>query len=309
MVRDAPPSRLTFTATGSVAGDSATTPAGGFSAVLAPSLFAGTIIDSGATRMRFADGKLYVDSLRLQQPGLLTRGSGSLGWKRPEQGRLVLDFDADSLSVLDSLVTWMAGPRAMASTSEDKLKGSAKVRLTVAGALDSMSLGGDAQVADLHWRGWHMPKGEGRIAYQPGPVPRFAIDANIDSLGYGRLGFGAAAASARGTRDSLTWFARSRVGDLGAFLAGGRYARPGGAGGVQRAAIDSLAVLLPSGVWFLEKPTALAFADSVLHVDSTALRNVGGAGRLVIGGDLPKRGPINAHVALDSFPLTGIYAH
>ena len=318
LLRNGPPSRLTFSATGTVAGDSTTTPTGAFSVAVAPSLFSGTIIDSGATQMHFADGKLYVDSLRLQQPGLLTHGSGSLGWRRPDRGTLVFGFAADSLSVLDSLLTWIAGPQATAagegSTPEEKLKGSAQVRVTLDGALDSMSFGGDARVADLQWRGWHVPKGEGSIAYRPGPVPSFDVEARFDSLGYGRLGFGAAAASARGTRDSLTWFARSRVGDLGAFLAGGRYTRQnGGAGGganagVQHAAIDSLAVLLPSGVWFLERPTALAFGDSVLHVDSASLRNAAGAGRLTLSGDLPGHGPINAHVSLDSFPLTGIYA-
>jgi translocation and assembly module TamB len=307
----APPSRLTFTATGSVEADSGTKPIGQLSVMLAPSFFAGTIIDSGATKIRFADGRLYVDSLRLQQPGLFTSGRGSLGWQRPDNGTLTFDFDADSLSVLDSLATWFAGPNVAIASSEAKLKGSARVRLTLDGALDSMSIGGDARVLELQWRGWRMPKGEGTIAYQPGPVPRFDIDANIDSLGYGRFGFGAAAAHARGTRDSLTWFARSRVGDLGAFLAGGSYTRLSGTGrkgGTQHAVVDSLAVLLPSGVWFLERPMALAFGDSVLHVDSAALKNSAGAGRLAVSGDLPNRGPINARVSLDGFPLTGIYA-
>ncbi|HEV8380914.1 MAG TPA: translocation/assembly module TamB domain-containing protein [Gemmatimonadales bacterium] len=302
----APPSRLTFIAAGTVAGDSVTTPTGAFSVTVAPSFFAGTIIDTGATRVRFADGRLYVDSLRLQQPGLLTTGSGSLGWQRPERGTLAFNFDADSLSVLDSLVTWLAGPNVVPS-SEDKLKGSAQVRLTLDGALDSLSIGGDARVLDLQWRGWRLPRGEGTATYEPGPVPRFELDARIDSLGYGRLGFGAAAAHARGTRDSLTWFARSRVGDLGAFLAGGRYARPGG-GQIQQAVVDSLAVLVPSGVWFLQRPTALSFGDSVLHVDSASLHAAEGTGRLTVSGDLPSRGPINARISLDSFPLTGVYA-
>ncbi len=302
-----PPSRLTFTATGSVAADSVTKPTGDLSILLAPSLFAGTIIDSGATKVRFAEGKLFVDSLRLQQPGLLTSGRGSLGWRRPDLGTLTLDFDADTLGVLDSLVTWLAGPNAASAFSEDKLKGSAQVRATLDGALDSLSVGADAHVLDLRWRGWRLPKGEGTIAYQPGPVPRFDAAANMDSLGYGRLGFGAASAHARGTRDSLTWFARSRVGDLGAFLAGGRYARPAG-GTTQHAIVDSLAVLLPSGVWFLERPTALTFGDSVLHVDSASLKNAAGAGRLTVSGDLPDRGPIDARVSLDGFPLAGIYA-
>src|SRR3989449_46205 len=254
----APPSRLTFTATGSVAADSVTKPTGELSVLLAPSLFAGTIIDSGGTKVRFAEGRLIVDSLRLQQPGLLTSGGGSLGWQRPDHGPLSLAFDADSLSVLDSLMTWFAGASSASASTEDKLKGSAQVRMTLDGALDSLSIGGDAHVLGLRWRGWRLPKGEGTIAYQPGPVPQFDVVANIDSLGYGRFGFGAAAARARGTRDSLTWFARSRVGDLGAFLAGGRYARPDGPG-TQYAVVDSLAVLVPSGVWFLERPTAVAF--------------------------------------------------
>ncbi len=307
-LRAGPPSRLSFTAAGSVEGDSVSPPVGTLSATLAPSLFAGSIIDSGAMAMHFADGRMYVDSLRLQQPGLLTRGSGALGWRRPERGSLELSFDADSLSVLDSLVTWLAGTTLTAPTPEEKLTGSANVLLRLQGALDSMSLGADAQFADLRWRGWRLPKGTGSVAFEPGPVPSFDVQANLDSIGYGRLGFGAAAAHARGTRDSLTWFARSRVGDLGAFLAGGRYARPGGAGGTQHVVVDSLAVLVPSGVWFLERPTALAFGDSVLHLDLTAINRANGAGRLTIGGDLPPRGPVNARVALDSFPIAAIYA-
>ncbi len=303
----APPSRLTFTVTGSVAADSTTKPTGELSVLLAPSLFAGTIIDSGATKVRFAGGKLVVDSLRLQQPGLLTSGRGSLGWRRPDRGTLTFGFEADSLGVLDSLVTWLAGPNVASAFGEDKLKGSAQVRMSLDGALDSLSVGGDAHVLDLRWRGWRVPKGEGTIAYQPGPLPRFDVEANADSIGYGRFGFGLASVHARGTRDSLAWFARSRVGDLGAFLAGGRYAQPGGSG-TRHAVLDSLAVLLPSGVWFLERPTALAFGDSVLHLDSAALRSAGGAGRLSVSGDLPARGPINARVSLDSFPLTGVYA-
>ena len=310
LARGGPPSRLTFTATGSVAGDSTTPPSGALTATLSPSLFAGTIIDSGKAAIHFDEGRLHVDSLRVTQPGLLTRGNGSLGWRRPDRGTLTLAFDADSLSVLDSLVTWIAGPTLTGegTTPDDALKGSARVRLTLDGALDGLSVGADAQLADLRWRGLRLLRGQGKAAYEPGPTPTFDVQADFDSVAYGRLGFGAAAARVKGSRDSLTWFARSRVGDLGAFLAGGRYARPDGAGGVQQAVVDSLALLLPGGVWFLEKPVALAFGDSVLHVDSARIRNAGGSGRLTVSGDLPQHGLINAHVSLDSFPLTGVYA-
>ena len=305
----APPSRLSFTVSGSVVGDSVTPPVGDLTATLAPSFFAGSVVDSGGAKLRFADGRLYVESLRLQQPGLLTRGSGSLGWRRPTRGSLALDFDADSLRVLDSLATWLAGPGIAGPTPGEALRGSAQVVLTLDGALDSLGVEGRATATDLRWRGWRVPAGKGRATYQPGVVPVFDVEATMDSVGYGHLGFGAAQARARGTRDSLTWFARSRVGDLGAFLAGGRYAR---ADDVQRIGVDSLAVLLPGSVWFLERPVQVRIGDSTLALDTLSLKSAAssaqGGGRLVISGEVARHGRADARVYLETFPLAGVYA-
>ena len=311
MAKRGPPSRLTFTANGSLGADSTTPPEGSVALTLGPSLFAGTIIDSGRAAVHFEEGRLHVDSLRITQPGLLTRVEGALGWKRPDRGTLTVDFDADSLSVLDSLVTWLAGPKVTGATPEDALRGSAHVRVTLDGALDGFSIGGDARLADLRWRDLRVTRGRTQATYEPrrgSSGPTFDVRADFDSITYAQYGFGSASARVTGSRDSLSWFARSRVGDLGAFLAGGRYSRPDGPTGVQHVGVDSLAMLLPSGVWFLEHPTALAFSDSVLHVDSASLKNSAGTGRVVVAGDLPAHGLINAHVTLDSFPLTGIYA-
>ena len=304
-----PPSRLTFTLTGSVVGDSATAPSGELTVALAPSFFAGSVVDSGAAKLNLADGRLYVESLLLQQPGLVTRGSGSLGWRRPTRGSLSLDFDADSLSVLDSLVTWLAGPALAGPTPDEALTGSARVLLTLDGALDSLGIEARVNATDLKWRQWTVSAGRGRAVYEPGMTPRFDVEATLDSLGYGRLGFGAAAARARGTRDSLTWFARSRVGDLGAFLAGGRYARTGEGNDVERrVAADSLAVLLPGSVWFLEHPAELTFGDSALVLDTLSLKSAAGPGRLVMSGEVARRGRADARVYLEAFPLAGVYA-
>ncbi len=305
LANQGPPSRLSFTVSGSAVGDSATPPVGDLTATLGPSFFAGSVVDSGAAKLRLADGRLYVESLRLQQPGLLTRGSGSLGWRRPTRGSLTLDFDADSLSVLDSLATWVAGPGLAGPTPGEALRGSALVQLTLDGALDSVGVEGRASATDLKWRGWRVPAGRGRATYQPGVTPVFEVEASLDSLGYGRLGFGAAQARARGTRDSLTWFARSRVGDLGAFLAGGRYARGSAA---QNVGVDSLAVLLPGSVWFLERPVQVIIGDSVLALDTLSLKSGAGAGRLVVSGEVARHGRADARVYLETFPLAGLYA-
>src|SRR5260370_39948648 len=107
--------------------------------------------------------------MRLQQPGLLTQGRGSIGWNRPNRGTLVFDFEADSLSVLDSLATWLAGRTLTGGPTPEALRGSAKGRLTPEGALDSITVGAQAPVAGLRWRGWHMAEGGGPVPFPAGP--------------------------------------------------------------------------------------------------------------------------------------------
>ena len=314
----APPSRLDLTLRGALMGDSGVAPSGAVTALLGPSLFAGAGLDSGALRLRLADRRVYVDSLRLAQPGLVTTGSGSLGWTRGASGQLALDFDADSLSAIDSLVTWLVQRDNAARADPDPdadprpirpLVGSARVVATLGGSLDSLGVDVRASVDRVAWHGWLVPAGRVRLQWQPGPTPTFALEATLDSLAYGTLGFSGAAAAGRGTLDSLTWFARSRMGAGGAFLAGGRFARrPGPAGTVRAVGLDSLAVQLPGDVWVLERPTELTVTDSAARVSRLALQSVYGSGKLTLQGDLPTRGRADAHLQLEAFPLAGMYA-
>src|SRR5439155_853023 len=76
---------------------------GSFSALPLRGAVAGRVQLSGPLAARH----LYVDSLRLAQPGLITTGSGALGWGHGDRGTLALDFNADSLNSLDSLLSWV----------------------------------------------------------------------------------------------------------------------------------------------------------------------------------------------------------
>ena len=316
----APSSRLNVTLAGTVEGDSAVPPAGAVGVMLAQSDLAGSDVDSGGARVRFADRRIYVDSLRVAQPGLITTGSGSLGWTRDARGQLALDLDADSLNAADSLVSWIAG-RAAPLTADDPvdenaqaLSGSARVLLTLEGSLDSLGLDARASVDRLAWRDWRVPSGRARLAFSPGPRPTIAVDATVDSLAHGALGFSGASASARGTLDALTWFARSRVGEGAAVLAGGRFVKRAGVGGapegvdVRVIAVDSLAIQLPGDVWVLRQPSELTVTDSAATVSRLGLESVYGSGKLSLQGDLPTRGRANAHLQLEAFPLVGLYA-
>lgn len=109
-IRGAPSSRLNASLQGLLEADSGAAPVGALAASLAPSALAGAPFDSGRADARFVGGRVYVDSLRISQPGLVTTAAGALGWRRPESGVLSVDLDADSLNALDSLLAWLAGP-------------------------------------------------------------------------------------------------------------------------------------------------------------------------------------------------------
>jgi hypothetical protein len=313
----APPSRLSFTVRGSVVGDSAVPPLGAVQGTLGPSQLAGAALDSGAVGVRFADQRVYVDSLRVAQAGLVTTGSGSLGWARGTRGQLALEFDADSLNALDPLISWLASATRAApgdpggeSAGSAPLAGSARLLLRLEGSLDSLGFDARASVERLAWRAWRVPAGRGRLAWHSGPDPTFALEASLDSIAHGMFGFSGAFATARGTRDSLTWLARSRIGEGGAFLAGGRFARRAASTGSPGLAVgvDSLAVQLPGDVWVLERPTELTVSDSVATVTGLVLKSAYGSGKLVLEGALPTRGRADAHLQLEGFPLVGLYA-
>src|SRR5260370_17840063 len=98
--RAAPASRLSFTIHAEFAGDSAVPPLGTVQAILEPSQFAGAGLDSGTVRVRFADRRMYVDSLPAAPSALPTTGAGSFGRTRATPRPLAPDLDALPLNSL-----------------------------------------------------------------------------------------------------------------------------------------------------------------------------------------------------------------
>lgn len=314
---NAPETRLNLRVEATGGGDSAVAPTGVVTAALGPSEFAGAALDSGHARVRFADQRLYVDSLRVAGPGLITSGSGSLGWTPGTHGQLAIDFAADSLNSLDPVLSWILGSGAAAGADPPgdpgdrrALAGSAHLVVTLGGSLDSLGLDARASADWLEWRGWTFAASRARVVWHPGVASTVEFDATLDSVAHGVLGFAHASVAARGTRDSVTWFARSHVGDQAAVLAGGRAARRAGPGGAKVVAVgvDSLALQVPGDVWVLEHPIDLTVTDSAAALSPLTLRSVYASGRLVLEGDFPTRGHANAHLQLEGFPLAGVYA-
>lgn len=305
---DAPPSRLTFTASGDVRADSGAAPSGTLQGTLSPSWLAGSAIDSGAVAVRFSDGLLHFDSLTLQQPGLGARGRGSMGWSAPQSGRLAITLNADSLDALDPLMSWVVGAERTEGDSLPSLEGAADVRAELIGSLDSLRVDARADLRAVRWREWAVPAATSRVRWEAGSG-RLDIEVSGDSVAFGRLGFGGVAGRVTGRGDSLSWFARSRVGDWLAVLASGSLNR---ARAVTAMHIDSAAVLLPGEVWLLREPADVRVTgSSIVLADSglSWLQGSGdGTGSVRISGQLSSDSAGAARVSVRGFPLAAVAA-
>src|SRR5207247_1027973 len=116
----------------------------------------------------------------------ITTGAGALGWRRPAGGVLSLDFDADSLNSLDSLVAWVVGRDTATVGRGRSLKGSARVLLTLEGAFDSVAVEARANAARLAWRGVVVggtDPGHGQRRGEPGRRRRAAQRAGLGTPG------------------------------------------------------------------------------------------------------------------------------
>ena len=303
-IAGAPPSSISASVTTTFVRDSGRGPEGSLAARIGPSVVAGAPLDSGAIGMRFADQRMYVDSLDLYQPGLATTGVGDLGWARPARGSLVVDVRGDSLNSLDSLVTWATGTALAADGTRQPLEGSARISATLSGALDSLAVTVRASIEALRGRGVRIADALARFDLVPGPTVGFTAEATADSVAVAAERFSAIRTTARGTLDSLTWYLRSALGDLATVEAGGRLAR---ADTMTTVGVDSLAVRVPDGRWLLDAPVTVAVGDSVLRLGRLGLTRAGG-GKVTAQGDIPARGPVQANIQVEGVPLTGIYA-
>ena len=297
----APHTRLTLTASGDVRADSGAALEGAMAFKLAPSEIAGSLIDSGAAAVRFSEGLLRLDSLRIDQLGLRATGSGAIGWNAPRAGELKVTIVADSLATLDSLANWITKTTRTTSDSLTGLLGSARIEGTMSGTIDSLVIAAHGEVRALQWRDVSVPSGSATLEWQGG-VRYLKFAAEVDSITFDRRGFGGVMAAVEGRTDSLSWFGRARVGDELAMLAGGSLVRHSPT--VTR--VDSAAFLLPGEVWLLQQPGeiratdgGISFADSGL----TFRRGDGDSGLVRLSGVVPQDSTGSARLTVRAFPL------
>lgn len=298
----APDTRLTGSAHGTAAIDTLTPPKVALRFRLDRSIVGGIGIDSARGVVRTADSTMFVDTLRAWAPGIAVRGSGGLALNVSGVDSLRLETHVDSLAAVMPLVA-RAVPSA-AVTPNDTVLGAVVAQVTVRGSVHRFAVRATADARAVRWNDVHAPRAHADAEWASDSAGHIALGVSADTMGVGALGFGAVSAGVDGRRDSLAWHARARMGEDGSFLAGGRYARDSAV--VVR--FDSLAVLLATNVWFLDKGATVTVDDSAITLAHLVLATPSGASRLALDGTIPRVGPGHLTGQIEGLGLADLWA-
>ena len=298
-----PPTSLTGRISGSARLDSAAAPRARVELRLGSSHVGGTVIDSAFARVAVRDGMFHADSATLWGPALVAVGRGDFGVRAPQQGTLNVALRSDSLAALEPVARWFRARDAEAGP-DSVTSGGIAAQLSLSGSLDSMSLAGRASVGDVRWGDLYLRRATGTGSWASGDGP-VTLDLEADSAVWNGRSFSGLEALVRGAVDSASWFARSRMGLEGSWLAGGRWrSEPG------RAVItlDSMGLLLPSDAWFVERGAEIAIGDSVIELSRVAFTGARGRSSVSFGGRLPGTAPGSLRVGIEGLSLADVAA-
>jgi translocation and assembly module TamB len=290
--------------------DSAAAPKARGALALDASVVAGMAVDSLRTRFALADSVLSIDTLSLFAPQLWAWAGGGLALGAGREETLRIAARLDSVGVLEPLAQWLwpdqFRPRPDPGPVPERApSGTAEVGVTIAGTAARFTLRAQVRTPAARWGRLRLRRAEATARWQSIERGVVELDGAVDSLAWEGFRGSGVEARVRGRRDSVGWFARSRWGEDAAWLAGGRLR---GDSLRSEVVVDSLAVLLPSEVWFLDRHTRLVVWDSVIALDSTALASASGGAKLGLKGSVPRAGVGALAVSLERIPFADVWA-
>ncbi|HEY2379432.1 MAG TPA: translocation/assembly module TamB domain-containing protein [Gemmatimonadaceae bacterium] len=259
-------------------------------------------------RLRFADRRIFVDTLRLETTAATVLAHGALGLPHGISDSLRYQLIVDSLGGLRRyLVSRTPEDTALA----DSLGGQVTVNGTAYGRVDSLDVAG-AVIGN----GLLVGKNRGRIV-----GGRFAIrnilndpvgnaSLRFDTLTIAGVVLDSLGADLRLAGRSQATFAIGVRSDNGprANMVGTAIATGGAIGGRQastRFAIDSLGLTIGDSKWRLAGGSHVTRDTLGLAIDSLVLVN-GAGGRIAVRGSAPQSAPVSLDVAADSVGLVDL---
>jgi translocation and assembly module TamB len=286
--------------------DTTAAPTGTLGVTLDGSRFAGVEITRAGLTVALTPQRVGIDTLYLQQPGFDLAASGALGFKDQAPGQVSFALRADTLELMQPLVSWASGLAGGDSGAPRlELAGAGRAQGRVTGTLDVWEVQGNVG-ADSAALG-SLAVRNGRVSGALRRTARglaYALRAGADTLQLGDLRYAGVEATATGPFDSLDVH-------VGAGFAFGSSLRLGFALTADSAGwtahLGEGTLILPGRVWTLVGRPRLVVTHHAVAVDTLELRAEGG-GRVLAAGRVPDAGSGDLVLSADSVPLADLYA-
>ncbi|MEI6813013.1 MAG: translocation/assembly module TamB domain-containing protein [bacterium] len=270
-----------------------------------------SVVDSvrvynGLAQLRFGDGKVRIDSLRLEtMAGLLTKTgqADALGLTAAARDSITFAFEVDSLGGFRRYLARgaAAGGSAEAIALADSLEGTARVEGALVGSLDRLDLqlradGRDLRVGATTARHVVASAALRDVLKQPlGP-----LTIRLDTLRASELSFVRVSANVALLPD------RRASGTIAGEMPHGARARASLSGtrngDTTDVRLDSLSVVTAADAWSLDRGAAARLVGTSLSFDTLALTGATG-GHFLARGAVPDQGPLAVSLRADRIPL------
>jgi len=282
---------------------------GSASMLLERSQFDGIRIFPSRARVRFADGRMFVDTLRIESVAAAITAEGALGLTPRVSDSLKYAVTIDSVGGLRQYVsrftsTWAQPPAGDLGPPEDSLSGSVFMEGVLRGSLRTLDVAGRVTGSKVFVRREAGRTVTGQFALSDLLGARAGTASiRIDTLDIGGAVFDTLGlsmrldASGRGTfsasalaRNGVTWAAR---GDLARADSG------------TQVVVRGVNVVTDSSEWSLRGVSNIASRGSSVSVDSLVLTN-GAGGRIALSASIPDSGKAKILFRADSVGLRDI---
>jgi translocation and assembly module TamB len=290
-----------------LAGETASSLTGSAELALEPTTLDSIHVFPSDARLRFAEGQVLIDSLRLHTRAATLVASGGIGLPKGRPDSLRFTLTVDSLGGLRPIIshpdTTLLGARG---TPPDSLAGNIVLHGVASGTLDALSLNGRLTASDLTFNAEHGGSLTGTFDLRNAlTTPAGTVAIHGDSLTLGGIKLDTLGgvwqfedpAHARFAVDVL-----SRNGPTAAVI--GRWTRADSSG-VQTVNVDSLGLTVAQSTWHLAQPTRITFDSVSTRLDSLVLRR-GDSASVTLLANVPNVGPAIAQLRAVGIPLRDV---
>ena len=264
----------------------------------------GFLTDSVTGHLTISDGVLTVDSLSIWIPGGAVSVSGTLGLQRSERGEIRVVAAVDPLRSGLEFFTWLLGSPEV-DGKESIRNGSFDAEFVVSGNLFDYAVEGSARSEAFGWGPLFFGGAELTGKWVSAANRVSTISARLDSVAVGRMAFSDLAMRAAGTSDSVSWFARARLGIDASWLAGGSWIRHD-SGSVLP--VDSMALLVPSDVWFMQEPKTFYLSERGAEFENVVMEGAMGGSSIVLDGSFFPAGGSYVEGTVDGLSVEDVLA-